>query len=94
MTGQHVKSAFKIRKWSKVHNNDQIVLNFLVKDEQTGLHICAKRICDRLSSFEIIHQKVCQSYGEQYSRLDTRPPGASTVTNVDGQTIQGSYLVL
>jgi hypothetical protein len=30
-----VNGLFKIRKWSKVHNNDLIVLIVLVKDEQT-----------------------------------------------------------
>jgi hypothetical protein len=65
MPGPYDKSAFKIRKWSKVHNNDQIVLNFSVKDEQTGLHICAKGMCERSSSFEIIDQNACRSYDEQ-----------------------------
>jgi hypothetical protein len=69
MPGPHVKFALKIRKWSKVHNNDQIVLIFYVKDEQIGLHIYAKRICDRSSTFELIHQKACRSYGEQDSRM-------------------------
>jgi hypothetical protein len=62
-----VNGLFKIRKLSKVHNHNQIVLIFLVTDEQTGLHICAKRICDRTSYFEIIDQKACRSYGEQDS---------------------------
>jgi hypothetical protein len=55
-----VNGLFKIRKSSKVCNNDQIVLILLFKDEQTGLHICAKRIYDRSNSFEIIEQKVCR----------------------------------
>jgi hypothetical protein len=40
--------------------------NFL-HQEQTGLHICAKRTCDRSCIFEIIDQKACRSYGEQDS---------------------------
>jgi hypothetical protein len=56
-----VNGLFKITKW------DQIVLIFEVKDEQTGLQICAKLICDRWCSFEIIDQKACRSYGEQDS---------------------------
>jgi hypothetical protein len=63
-----VNGLFKIRKWSKEQNHDQIVLIFLVKDEQTGLHICAKQICDRSSRFEIIDQNACRSYDEQDSR--------------------------
>jgi hypothetical protein len=63
-----VNGLFKIRKLSKVQNHDQIVLIVWVKDEQTGLHICAKRICDRLRTFDIIDQKACRSYGEQDSR--------------------------
>jgi hypothetical protein len=66
MPGPHVNGLF-IRTWSKVHNNDQTVLVFWVKDEQTGLHICAKQICDRPSCFDIIEQKACRSYGEQDS---------------------------
>jgi hypothetical protein len=64
-----VNGLFKIRTLSKVlvHTNDQIVLIVLVKDEETGLHMCAKRIFDRSSSFEIIDQKACRSYGEQAS---------------------------
>jgi hypothetical protein len=38
-----------------------------INDEQTGLHICAKQICDRPSSFVIIEQKACRSYDEQDS---------------------------
>jgi hypothetical protein len=62
-----VNGLFKIRKTSKVHNNDQIVLIFQFKDEQTGLHKCAKVICDWSSSFEIIEQNACRSYDEQDS---------------------------
>jgi hypothetical protein len=36
------------------------------------LHICAKRICDRLLTFDIIDQKACRSYGEQDSRSVTK----------------------
>jgi hypothetical protein len=43
------------------------VLIFWVNDEQTGLHICAKKNCDRFRSFDIIDQKACRSYGEQDS---------------------------
>jgi hypothetical protein len=39
------------------------------KDEQTGLHICAKGIYDRSSGFEIIEQKACRSYDEQDSSI-------------------------
>jgi hypothetical protein len=60
MPGPHVNGLFKIRSWSKVHNNDQTVLIFGVKDEQTGLHICAKRIFDRPRRFVIIEQKACR----------------------------------
>jgi hypothetical protein len=67
MPGPHVKSPFKIRTWSQVHSYDQIALNFWVKDEQTGLHICATRICDRSRTFDIIDQNACRSYGEQDS---------------------------
>jgi hypothetical protein len=63
-----VNGLFKIGKWSKVQNHDQIVLIVLVKDEQTCLHICAKRICDRLRTFAIIDQKTCRSYGEQVGK--------------------------
>jgi hypothetical protein len=62
-----VNGLFKIRKTSKVHNNDQIVLIF--KDQYTGLHICAKGICDRSSTFEIIEQNACRSYDEQHSTV-------------------------
>jgi hypothetical protein len=68
MPGPHVNDLFQIRKWSKIHNNDQTVLIFGVKDEQTCLHICAKRMCDRLCTVDIIDQKACRSYGEQDSR--------------------------
>jgi hypothetical protein len=61
MPGPHVHGLFKIRKRSKVHNKDQIIPIFQVKDEQTGLHICAKRVCDRPSSFVIIEQKACRA---------------------------------
>jgi hypothetical protein len=64
-----VNVLFEIRKWSKVHNNNQIVLMCYAMDQHTGLHICTKRICDRSSSFTIIHQKACRSYGEQDSSL-------------------------
>jgi hypothetical protein len=67
MPGPHVNGLFQIGKWSKVHNNDQTLLIFWVKDEQTCLHICAKRICDRLHIFDIIDQNACRSYGEQDS---------------------------
>jgi hypothetical protein len=56
-----------MRKSSKILNNNRFVLIFQFKDEHTGIHICAKGICDRSSSFEIIHQKACRSYGEQDS---------------------------
>jgi hypothetical protein len=69
MPGPHVNVPFQIRKWSKVHHNDQTVLIFGVKDEQTCLHICAKRICDRLLTFDIIDQMACRSYGEQDSSV-------------------------
>jgi hypothetical protein len=62
-----VNGLFKIRTWSQVHSYDQIVLIFWVKDEQTGLHICAKQICDRSRTCDIIDQKACRSYGEQDS---------------------------
>jgi hypothetical protein len=55
----HVKSTFQ--------TNRLIVTMFYLKYEQTGLHICAKRIYDRSSSFKIIHQKACRSYGEHDS---------------------------
>jgi hypothetical protein len=32
MPGPHVNGLLKIKTWSKVHNNDQNVLIFLVKD--------------------------------------------------------------
>jgi hypothetical protein len=67
MPGPHVNGLSQIRKWSKVHNNEQTVLIFWVKDEQTCLYIRAKRICDRLRTFDIIDQKACRSYGEQDS---------------------------
>jgi hypothetical protein len=35
---------------------------FWVKDEQTCLHICAKRICDRPRRFVIIERTACRSY--------------------------------
>jgi hypothetical protein len=44
-----------------VHNNDQIVLIVLFKYEQTGLQICATRICDRSdrsSSFKLLIKRV------------------------------------
>jgi hypothetical protein len=69
MLGRHVKSAFKTVKSHKTLTNHRIVLIFYIKDEQTGLHICAKRICDWQSSFVIIEQKACRSYGEQDSSL-------------------------
>jgi hypothetical protein len=69
MPGPNVNGLFQIRKGSKVHNNAQIILIVLVNDEQTGSHICAKRICDRSSRFEIIDQNACRSYGEQDSTL-------------------------
>jgi hypothetical protein len=70
MPGPHVNGLFQIRKWSKVHNNDQTVLIFWVKDEQTCLHICAgKRICDRLRTFDIIDQMACRSSGEQDTKF-------------------------
>jgi hypothetical protein len=67
MPGPHVNGLFQIRKFSKVHTNDQTVLILLVKDEQTCLHICAKRIWDRLLTFDIIDQKASRSYGKQDS---------------------------
>jgi hypothetical protein len=67
MPGPHVNSAFKTVKSHKTLINRRIVTIFLFKDEQTGLHIFAKRICDWSSSFKIIHQKACRSYGEQDS---------------------------
>jgi hypothetical protein len=70
MPGPHVNGLFQIRELSKVHNNDQTVLIFWVKDEQTGLHICAKRICDRPRRYVIIEQKACRSYGEQDSSFE------------------------
>jgi hypothetical protein len=41
----------------------------MFKDVKANLHICAKRICDRTSSFEIIDQKAYRSYGAQDSSL-------------------------
>jgi hypothetical protein len=41
-----------------------MVTVFQFKDEQTGLHMCAKQICDRSSSFKIIQKTACSSYGE------------------------------
>jgi hypothetical protein len=67
MPDPHVNGIFKIREWSKVHNNDQTVLICLGNDEHTGLHICAKRICDRPRRFVVIEQKACRSYGKQDS---------------------------
>jgi hypothetical protein len=58
MPGPHVHGLFQIRTWSNVHNNDQTVLIFLVKDEHAGLHICAKRICDRPRRLVIIEQRL------------------------------------
>jgi hypothetical protein len=49
---------FKIRKCSKVHKQKQIVLIVLVKDEHTGLHSFAKRICDRLCSFILLIKRL------------------------------------
>jgi hypothetical protein len=70
MPGPHVKSAFKFVKSHKTRTNRRIVTILLFKDEQTVFfftYICAKGICDRSSSFEIIYQKACRSYGKQDS---------------------------
>jgi hypothetical protein len=56
-----------MRKWYQIQNYDQIFLKFHFEDEQPCVHICAKRICDLSSSFEMIPQKACSSYGEQDS---------------------------
>jgi hypothetical protein len=71
MPDPHIKSPFKTVKSHKTPTNRRIVPIQGFKDEQTGLHICAKRICDWSSSFKIIYQKACRSYGEQDSSLDT-----------------------
>jgi hypothetical protein len=47
MPGPHFKSPLKTVKSHKTLINRCIVTMFLFKDEQTGLHIGAERICDR-----------------------------------------------
>jgi hypothetical protein len=67
MPGPHVNSVFKTVTSHKTLNNRRIVSIVYIKAEQTGLHICAKRICDRSSSFEIIHHIAWRCYGKQDS---------------------------
>jgi hypothetical protein len=57
MPGPHVKSPYKNAKSHKTLTNRRIVTIVEINDEQTGLHIYAKRICDRSRIFVIIHQK-------------------------------------
>jgi hypothetical protein len=64
MPGPHVQSAFKTVKSHTILTTRRMVTHSLFKEEQTGLHICAKRIWGRSSSFKSIHQKACRSYGE------------------------------
>jgi hypothetical protein len=59
------KFAFKNIKSHKTLTNRRIVIICWFNDKQTGLHIGAKRIWDRSSSFKIIHQKAGRSDGEQ-----------------------------
>jgi hypothetical protein len=63
------------------------------KDEQIGLHTCDKRICDRSSSFEIIHQKAWRSYGEQDSkRLNARASGSVLIAVCNTNSIRISWM--
>jgi hypothetical protein len=67
LPGPNVKFAFNTCTSHKTQANRRIVPIFLFKDEQIGLHICAKRICDRSCICELIDQQACRSYGEQDS---------------------------
>jgi hypothetical protein len=58
MPGSHVKTAFKTVKSHKTLTNRRIVTIFQFKDEQTGLHISTKRICDRSSSLTLFIKRL------------------------------------
>jgi hypothetical protein len=78
MPGSHVKSAFKSVKSRNTLTNRRIVTIVYFNYYLTGLHICAKHMCDLSSSFNIIYQKACRSYGEQDSSIP-----AHMETNID-----------